>query len=89
MAHVIEAKNSILARWKKQRLNRKLRKKIAELNRNMEEHCRELCKQQWHELCNAINGQMHNGKAWNILRQLLDETKTKSHQRDRLAKLIH
>ncbi|XP_077560738.1 uncharacterized protein LOC144175539 [Haemaphysalis longicornis] len=89
LAHMIEAKNSILARWKKQRLNRKLRKKIAELNRNMEEHCRELCKQQWHELCNAINGQMHNGKAWNILRQLLDETKTKSHQRDRLAKLIH
>lgn len=79
LAHMIEAKNSILARWKKQRLNRKLRKKIAELNRNMEEHCRELCKQQWHELCNAINGQMHNGKAWNILRQLLGETKTKSH----------
>lgn len=88
LAHKIEAKNSLLARWKKQRLNRRLRKKIVELNRAIEEHCRELCKQ-WYEHCNAIDGQMHNCKAWNVLRHLLDETKTNAHKRDRLAKLLH
>ncbi|XP_077560733.1 uncharacterized protein LOC144175532 [Haemaphysalis longicornis] len=89
LAHMIEAKNALLARWKRQRLNRRLRKKIAELNRAIEEHCKELCHQQWHELCNTVDGQMQNGKAWNILRHLLDESKTKSPQRDRLAMLLH
>ncbi|XP_077542813.1 uncharacterized protein LOC144155328 [Haemaphysalis longicornis] len=89
LAHLIEAKESILNRWKKQRLNRRLRKKVAELNRAIEAHCRVLCTQQWNEICSAADGQMHCGKTWNLMRHLLDETKTKSHQRDRLAKIIH
>ncbi|XP_049518932.1 uncharacterized protein LOC125943564, partial [Dermacentor silvarum] len=89
LAHLIEAKNSVLARWKGQRLNRRLRKKIVEINRNIEEHCRTLNRQQWDELCNAADGQLHNGKSWNLLRYLLDETKTKSHQRDCLERLLH
>ncbi|XP_077508619.1 uncharacterized protein LOC144120005 [Amblyomma americanum] len=88
LAHLIEAKQSILSRWKKQRLNRRLRKKVAEVNQAIEEHCRALCTQQWIEICNAADGQMHSGKTWNLLRHLLDETNTKSHQRDILAKLI-
>ncbi|KAG0431921.1 hypothetical protein HPB47_021332 [Ixodes persulcatus] len=35
LAHLIEAKNSTLARWTKQRLNRRLRKNVAELNRSI------------------------------------------------------
>ncbi|KAM7315618.1 hypothetical protein ISCGN_005401 [Ixodes scapularis] len=89
LAHLIEAKNSILARWTKQRLNRRLRKKVAELNRSIEEHCRTLNRQQWDEMCNAVDGQLHNGKAWSLLKHLLDATNTKSHQRDHLARLIH
>ncbi|KAM7307743.1 hypothetical protein ISCGN_011379 [Ixodes scapularis] len=89
LAHLIEAKNSILARWTKQRLNRRLRKKVAELNRSIEEHCRTLNRQQWDEMCNAEDGQLHNGKAWSLLKHLLDATNTKSHQRDHLARLIH
>ncbi|XP_077543398.1 uncharacterized protein LOC144155674 [Haemaphysalis longicornis] len=89
LAHMIEAKNALLARWKRQRLNRRLCKKIAELNLAIEEHCKELCHQQWHELCNTVAGQMQKGMAWNILRHLLEESKTKSHQRDRLAMLLH
>ncbi|XP_072143750.1 uncharacterized protein [Dermacentor andersoni] len=89
LARLFEAKQSILNRWKKQRLNLRLRKKVAELNRAIEVHCRLLCTQQWNEICNAADGQMHCGKTWNLMRHLLDETKTKSHQRDRLAKIIH
>ncbi|XP_037555927.1 uncharacterized protein LOC119432847 [Dermacentor silvarum] len=40
LAHLLEAKQSLLARWKGQRLNRRLRKKIAEVNRSIEEHCK-------------------------------------------------
>ncbi|XP_077498683.1 uncharacterized protein LOC144109760 [Amblyomma americanum] len=89
LAHLIAAKHSILNRWKKQRLHRRLRKKVAELNRAIEAHCRVLCTQQWNEICSAADGQMHCGRNWNLLRHLLDETKTKSHQRDRLAKIIY
>ncbi|KAG0422323.1 hypothetical protein HPB47_001847 [Ixodes persulcatus] len=46
LAHLIEAKQSICNRWKKQRLNRKLRKKIAELNGAIHEHCTKLSAQQ-------------------------------------------
>ncbi|KAH9378760.1 hypothetical protein HPB48_017572 [Haemaphysalis longicornis] len=67
---------------KKQRIYRKFRKNIASLTRNTEEHCLEVCMQQWHKLCNAINCEMHIRKVWNILRQLLDEPKKKLQPRD-------
>lgn len=89
LAHLIEAKQSIKARWQKQRTNRSLRKKIAELNRQIEAHCKVLCTQQWNEACNEADGQLHKGKTWNMLRHLLDETKTKGHQHNNLARILH
>ncbi|XP_065283174.1 uncharacterized protein [Dermacentor albipictus] len=88
-AHLIEAKQSIKARWQKRRTNRSLRTKIAELNRQIEVHCRMLCTQQWNEACNEADGQMHKGKTWNMLRHLLDETKTKGNQHNNLARTLH
>ncbi|XP_037518363.1 uncharacterized protein LOC119395147 [Rhipicephalus sanguineus] len=52
-AHLIEAKQALLLRWKGQRFNRRLRKKISELNKTIEDHCRTLCKQQWDEVCDS------------------------------------
>ncbi|XP_050042835.2 uncharacterized protein [Dermacentor andersoni] len=89
LAHLIEAKQSIKARWQKRRTNRSLRKKIAELNRQIEVHCRVLCTQQWNEACNEADGQMHKGKTWNMLRHLLDESTTKGHQHNNLARILH
>ncbi|XP_077492029.1 uncharacterized protein LOC144102713 [Amblyomma americanum] len=62
LAHLIAVKHSILNRWKKQRLHRRLRKKVAELIRAIEAHCRVLCTQQWNEIFNAADGQMHCGR---------------------------
>lgn len=45
LAHLIEAKKAIQDRWKKPRLNRRLRKKVAELNKEIENHCRVLSNQ--------------------------------------------
>ncbi|KAH6936154.1 hypothetical protein HPB50_014232 [Hyalomma asiaticum] len=69
LAHLIEAKNSIMARWKKQRLSRKLRK-IADINRNIEEHCHTLGRQQWKELCNEVDGQLHKDPVGNLSQEL-------------------
>ncbi|XP_037561061.1 uncharacterized protein LOC119440205 [Dermacentor silvarum] len=89
LAHLWEAKTSLYARWKKQRHNRKLRKKIALINRQLEEHCRTLSRQQWYDICNAIDGQLHNGSTWRLLRHLLGETQGKSAQRANLQRLLH
>ncbi|CAN7947585.1 unnamed protein product, partial [Ixodes hexagonus] len=55
LAHLIEAKQSILVRWRKQRLNRRLRKKVAELNKAIQEHSKALATQQWEDTCNAAD----------------------------------
>ncbi|XP_077563803.1 uncharacterized protein LOC144179356 [Haemaphysalis longicornis] len=88
LAHLIEAKRPIKERWKKQRWNRKLRKKVAELNRAIEKHSAFLKRQQWDEVCNRIHGSLHQGKAWSLIRHLLYETKTKSFQQNRKAQAM-
>ncbi|XP_049523946.1 uncharacterized protein LOC125945731 [Dermacentor silvarum] len=88
LAHLIEAKTAILSRWKGQRLNKRLRKKVALLNENIKEHCRVLNQQQWAELCNSLDGQLHHSRSWKILKHLLDNTSTRSQQQDRLTKLL-
>lgn len=42
LAHLLEAKNALHARWRAQKLNRNLRKKLADLNRQIEDNCRTL-----------------------------------------------
>ncbi|XP_075553731.1 uncharacterized protein LOC142586366 [Dermacentor variabilis] len=89
LAHLLEAKRSVLERWKTQRLNRRLRKKIAELNRSIEAHCLELNRQQWNEACSAADGRMRTGGKWNLLKHLLDDKQTKGNQRLSVHRLVH
>ncbi|KAH8021045.1 hypothetical protein HPB51_012066 [Rhipicephalus microplus] len=46
LAHFVEAKKSMQRRASQQKLNRKIRKKIAEINREIEAHCVRLCEQE-------------------------------------------
>ncbi|XP_077559615.1 uncharacterized protein LOC144174415 [Haemaphysalis longicornis] len=58
LAHLLEAKKTLKKRWLKQRTNRRLRKKIAERNKQIEKHCRVLGAQQWNKAYNEADGQM-------------------------------
>ncbi|CAN8004676.1 unnamed protein product [Ixodes hexagonus] len=89
LAHLLEAKNALLDRWKGQRLNRRLRKKIAELNRTIEDHCQSLTRQQWDEVCNSVDGQMRVGGKWNLLKHLLNESNSKSNQSQAISRVLH
>ncbi|KAL3225614.1 hypothetical protein MRX96_049174 [Rhipicephalus microplus] len=89
LAHLLEARRSLQKRWRRQRHNRKLRKKIAELGREIERHSRQLCSQQWFALCSQADGQLHRGGTWKLLRQLMDETKSCEYQRTRMAQILH
>ncbi|KAL3234088.1 hypothetical protein MRX96_022834 [Rhipicephalus microplus] len=89
LAHLLEARRSLQKRWRRQRHNRKLRKKIAELGREIERHSRQLCSQQWFALCSQADGQLHRGGTWKLLRQLMDETKSCEYQHTRMAQILH
>lgn len=89
LAHLLEAKGALLARWKGQRLNRRLRKKIAELNRTIEMHCQMLSKQQWNEICNSVDRQMRTGGKWNLLKHLIKESNSRTNQRRATDKILH
>lgn len=89
LAHLLTAKQSILKRWKTQRHNRKLRKKVAELNRSIEDYCHKLSMQHWDELCNSMEGQMRIGGKWNLLKHLLNESNTRSGQSSLLNKALY
>ncbi|KAL3215770.1 hypothetical protein MRX96_051278 [Rhipicephalus microplus] len=89
LAHLLEARRSLQKRCRRQRHNRKLRKKIAELGREIERHSRQLCSQQWFALCSQADEQLHRGGTWKLLRQLMDETKSCEYQRTRMAQILH
>lgn len=89
LAHLLEAKASILARWKTQRLNRRLRKRLSILNQDIAKYCTELTRLQWHELCSAVDGRMRTGGKWNLLKYMLDDCETKNNQSHAIDRLLH
>ncbi|KAH6920870.1 hypothetical protein HPB50_028145 [Hyalomma asiaticum] len=91
LAHLLEAKNPLRERWKQQKLNRRLRSKLTELNKKIEEHSRKLSAQQWDEVCNEADGKMRRGSKWSLLKNLFDDNNkpTKSNARITIERLIH
>ncbi|KAH8031891.1 hypothetical protein HPB51_021533 [Rhipicephalus microplus] len=89
LAHLLKARHSLQKCWRRERLNRKLRKKIAELGREIERQSRQLCSQQSFAICSQADGQLHHGGTWKLLRLLMDETKSCGHQRTRMAQILH
>ncbi|KAH7948547.1 hypothetical protein HPB51_028525 [Rhipicephalus microplus] len=77
LAHLFEAKNALRDRWKKQKLNRRLRSKISQLNKDIERHAKKLAAQQWNEVCNDADGKMRKGTKRALLKNLFtDSTKS-------------
>lgn len=89
LLHLWEARSSLQERWKKQRHNRNLRRRIARLDRDIEDHANRLSRQQWESTCSSMEGQLGLSKTWNLLRCLLDPYNTKTVQRQNLTKIIH
>lgn len=89
LAHLLEARNSLRKRWKRQRHNKKIRKRIAQLSKEIEKHSAVLCRQQWHAVCQEADGQLHKSKTWHLLRHLLNDQTTKGSQHYTLNRTIH
>ncbi|XP_037504870.1 uncharacterized protein LOC119379639 [Rhipicephalus sanguineus] len=89
LAHLGEAKKSIQKRLYRQKHNRNLRRKIAQLNKHIETHCAQLCNQECDEVCDAMDGNINTGKTWKILKHLLDPTATKTAAKAEMTKIRH
>ncbi|KAL1473855.1 hypothetical protein MTO96_038411 [Rhipicephalus appendiculatus] len=75
LAHLLEAKNGLVSRWRTQRLNRRLRVRISLLNKEIEAYAEELGRQQWMEKCNETDSRMRRGSRWGLLKSLLKASK--------------
>nr|XP_050025174.1 uncharacterized protein LOC126520059 [Dermacentor andersoni] len=75
-------------RWHKQRHNRRLRRRIAYLDREIEHHTTVLARQQWEQLCSGISGQLGCKQSWHLLRHLLDPASAKSVARQQLQRVV-
>ncbi|KAM7297198.1 hypothetical protein ISCGN_022351 [Ixodes scapularis] len=89
LLHLWEAKRSLLKRWKRQRLNRKLKLRIARLEKEALEHAEQLGKNNWHQNCNELQGTLGTAKTWSLLRHLIDPSKSKSQSSHTLRKIVH
>ncbi|KAH7976748.1 hypothetical protein HPB52_018895 [Rhipicephalus sanguineus] len=89
LLHMWEAKRSLQDRWKRQRHNRTLRRRIARLSRDMEKQALQVCQTQWEEICNGMENQLGRAKTWHLLRHLLDPEETKTSHAHQINKLLH
>lgn len=89
LLHMWEAHESLMRRWRRQRHNTRLRRRISRLERELEAHTAVLTRQQWGQLCGSLNGQMGCKKTWHLLRHLLDPGSSKSAARKQLARIVH
>lgn len=69
--------------------DRNLRKKLAALNKEIEEYALELAKQNWGNICDQMDMEIGSAATWRLLRHLLDPEKTKSEARQQLQKLVY
>ncbi|KAL1466244.1 hypothetical protein MTO96_026814 [Rhipicephalus appendiculatus] len=88
LAHLQAAHTSLTNRWNKQRHNRRIRRRIAYLDREIETHTTALARQQWEQLCSGLSSQLGSKQSWHLLRHLLDPTSAKSVTRQQLQRVI-
>nr|XP_050042881.1 uncharacterized protein LOC126540138 [Dermacentor andersoni] len=84
-----EARRGLTKRWKKQRMNKELKKKIAEITKKAEEYATQLARQGWQQFTDSLNGALSTARTWQILRGLLDPSKSKRESSNSIQRLIH
>lgn len=89
LLHLWEAKASLRRRLQKNKGSRALRRKISQIQKEIDNHAAVVTAEQWFSMCTEMDGSMNAARTWNILRHLLDETKSKTFQQQELAKLLH
>lgn len=88
ISHCWEARTALVKRWKKNKTNRKLRKRINQLNKHIQTYSAQLRHEQWMETCEQLQGTLSTGKTWRILRALINPDATKTMTQHKLQALM-
>lgn len=84
------ARHSLMRRrWKRQRRNRKLARRIALLSKQTSQYAKKLCRENWLKVCDGLQGQLPVGKTWKLLRHLIDPTSSKTATNRTLTKVLN
>lgn len=89
LVNLWEARHSLVKRWKRQKLNRKLKAKIAQITAKALEHADVLARSNWHQKCNAMQGTLGTARTWSLLRHLLDPANNKQQTKHTIKKIVH
>ena len=89
LLHLWEARRGLTRRWKRQRLNRKLRRRIDQLSQEAQEYAQTLVRNNWRRFCERLSGTLGTAKTWSILRALIDPSATKAQTFHQLHRLTH
>ncbi|KAH7959489.1 hypothetical protein HPB49_011458 [Dermacentor silvarum] len=89
LTHMWAARHSLTRRWKRQRHNRKLAKRIAVLNKQITEHAAKLCRENWLKTCDGLQGKLSKWKTRCLLRHLIDPLSSKTATNRNLTKVLN
>lgn len=89
LIHMWAPRHSLTKRWKRQRRNRNLARRIAKLNKEISEYVTKLSRENWLKICDGHQGQLSVGKTWKLLRHLIDPTGSKTASNRAMAKVLN
>lgn len=87
LTHLWEACRGLTKRWRRQKLNRKLRLRIVEITEEANAYAKQLYHSNWRTFCDSLRGTLSTKKTWNILRSLLDPSTTRTETNATLQRL--
>ncbi|KAH8020921.1 hypothetical protein HPB51_009723 [Rhipicephalus microplus] len=71
---LLQKKHDLKEEWCKNKLNRHLRTKIADLGREIESHAKTLCAQQWNNTCDEADRKMRTRSKCGLLKHLMADS---------------
>ncbi|KAH7942594.1 hypothetical protein HPB51_028530 [Rhipicephalus microplus] len=91
LASLLQKRHDLKEAWRKIKLNRYLRTKIADLGCEIESHAKTLCAQQWNNTCDEADGKMRRGSKWGLLRHLMADSDkhTRGGTQLQIERLVH
>lgn len=89
LLHLWDARHGLLRRWKRNKSNKKLRIRIAQITAEAHSYAKQLSQQNWTQVCNQLQGTLGNRRTWHLLRSLLGSKESKSTTQHHLKRLMH
>ncbi|KAH7977425.1 hypothetical protein HPB49_001484 [Dermacentor silvarum] len=89
LLHLWEARHSLTRRWRRYKLNRKLRSRIQALTAEAADYCAQLADTNWVDTCMKAAGQMSSKSTWRLFRSLLDPSTTRGETQRQLRRAYY